>query len=77
MRSLLWLGCLAVLGGAVLFGQAQKAPSPDEAARAALTKLFGSLSDEQKKLALRELDDKDRYKEDFPAVKRPEVLDHE
>jgi len=57
----------------VLVGQAQKAPAPDEAARAAILKLFASLTDEQKKAALRELDDKDRYKEDFPGVQRPGV----
>src|SRR5262249_60145928 len=72
MRSLLWLGCLTALGAAVLLGQA-KAPTPDEASRAAVLKLFASLNDEQKKAALREYDDKDRYTEQFPGVNRPGV----
>ncbi|OAI51337.1 hypothetical protein AYO44_00575 [Planctomycetaceae bacterium SCGC AG-212-F19] len=72
MRFFLWLGCLTALGAAVLLGQA-KAPAPDEASRAAVVKLFASLNDEQKKAALREFDDKDRYTEQFPGVNRPGV----
>lgn len=71
MKSLLSITCLGLLTVAVLIGQAQKAASPDDAARAAALKLFGSLSDEQKKLAVKEFDDKERYKEEFPAVSRP------
>src|SRR5581483_5222779 len=54
-------------------GQAQKEPSPDAAARAAILRLYKSLSDEQKKAALQKADDKDRYNETFPAAKRPGV----
>jgi hypothetical protein len=71
MKSLLSITCLGLLSVAVLIGQAQKAASPDDAARAAAIKLFQSLSDEQKKLAVKEFDDKERYKEEFPAVTRP------
>jgi hypothetical protein len=71
MKSLLWIACLGVLGSAVLVGQADKAASPDDLARAAAIKLFQSLNDEQKKLAVKEFDDKERYKEEFPAVTRP------
>jgi hypothetical protein len=59
--------------GAVLVGQAQKGASPDDAARAAIVKLWDSLNDEQKKLAMQEADSPDRWTEQFPAVKRPGV----
>ena len=71
MKTLLWFGCVAVLGGAVLLGKAERAATPDEAARAAAVKLFQSLTDEQKKLAVKEFDDKERYVEQFPPVQRP------
>jgi hypothetical protein len=65
--------CVGILSAAVLLGQAQKAPAPDEAARATAMKLFASLNDEQKKMAVRDFDDKDRYNETFPGVQRPGV----
>lgn len=68
MKLLLQGGCLVLLGAAVVLGQNKKAP--DDAARAAVLKLFESLSDEQKKLAVRDLDDKDRYVEIFPETDR-------
>lgn len=73
MRPLLCLVCVLILGVVAMLGQAQKEPSPDAAARAAILKLYKSLTDEQKKAALQKADDKDRYTETFPAAKRPGV----
>lgn len=73
MKSLLWAGCVLVLGCIAMLGQAQKEASPDAAARAAILKLYQSLNDEQKKMALKELSDKDRHTETFPGVQRPGV----
>ncbi len=72
-RMLLWLVCVLILGVVALLGQAQKEESPDAKARAAILKLYKSLSDEQKKAALQKADDKDRYNETFPATKRPGI----
>jgi hypothetical protein len=68
--SLLLLSIL-MLAGAVVLGRADKEVSPDEAARRAAVKLFQSLTDEQKKLALKDFSDKERLVEDFPAGNRP------
>lgn len=73
MRRLLGLVCVLVLGVIAMLGQAQREESPDARARAAILKLYASLSDEQKKAALQKADDKDRYTETFPAGKRPGV----
>lgn len=73
MKPLLWVGSLLVLVAAAVVGQAGREPSPDAVARAALLKLYKSLTDEQKKAALLPADDKDRYTETFPAAKRPGV----
>lgn len=70
MRPLLYLVCVLALGVVAMLGQAQKEPSPDATARAAILNLYKSLSDEQKKAALQMADDKDRYTETFPAAKR-------
>ena len=70
MRFFTFSASLAVLVGAAVFSQAQRTDTPDEAARAAATKLFASFDADQKKAALLEFDDKDKYKEEFPAVKR-------
>src|SRR5262249_48838394 len=71
MKRLLLLVCVAAFAVAVVLGQAKKAESSrDDAARAAAAKLFKSLTDDQKKLALKPLDDKERYKEEFPPVER-------
>lgn len=72
MKKLLLFGCCAaVLGAAIVFGQSGKDKvNNDDAARAAAVKLFKSLTDEQKKLALKEVDDKDRYAEVFPPGER-------
>jgi hypothetical protein len=51
--------------------RSDRPPSADEAAHLAVKKLFASLTDEQKKLAVKPFDDKERYVEAFPAVTRP------
>jgi hypothetical protein len=68
---------LIPFGGVLLFllavafaAQEKKSTATDDAARAAAIKLFKSLSDDQKKQALKDFSDKDRYREDFPAVER-------
>jgi hypothetical protein len=71
MKRLIPLGGVVVFLVAAAWAALDKKPEPsDEAARAAATKLFNSLSDDQKKKALSAFDDKDRYKEEFPAVER-------
>ena len=62
---------LCCVGGAVLLGRAGRDTTPDETARAAAVKLFQSLDADQKKLAVREFSDKERFVEQFPEVKRP------
>lgn len=69
MKCVLQIGCMLLLGVAVVFGQNQK--STDDAARAAINKLYESLNEDQKKLALKDFDDKERYVEQFPGVQRP------
>jgi hypothetical protein len=71
MKRLLQLGSVLLLGVVVLVSQAGRTPTPDEAARAAAIKLWKSLTDDQKKLALRDLNDKERYQEVFPPNERP------
>lgn len=73
MRPLLFLACVLVLGAVAMLGQAQKKPSPDAVARAAILKLYKSLDKDQKKMALQGADARDRYTEAFPGVKRPGV----
>lgn len=63
-------GCVVLITGAVLVSRGVQPATPDEAARAAAVKLFQSLTDDQKKLALKDFTDKDRYAEQFPEVKR-------
>jgi hypothetical protein len=64
---------LATVGGAVFVSRAARPDSPDETTRAAALKLYRSLSDEQKALAVKDFEDKDRRTEAFPAIKRPGV----
>jgi hypothetical protein len=71
MRVLLQVGCVLLVGAAVVC--AQKKPGADDAARAAVIKLYDSLNDEQKKQAQLEFDHKDRYAEIFPETKRPGI----
>ncbi len=74
MKHFILLGVSVLLiGAAVYVSRANRPAAPDDDARAAAIKLFQSLSDEQKKTALREAKDKDRYTEAFPAVKRPGI----
>jgi hypothetical protein len=71
MKRILKIGCVLLIGGAALvFGQGKKKLG-DDVARAAAVKLFESLSDEQRKLAVKEFADKERLVEDFPAGNRP------
>jgi len=67
--------CLSLLliGVVVIITPAARLATADETARAAAIKLFQSLSDEQKKSALKDFNDKDRYKEIFPASPRPGI----
>jgi hypothetical protein len=74
MKRLLQIACGAgVLGVAVLAGYADKKKviADDEASRNAVVQLFQSLTAEQKQLALKNFDDKERHVEQFPAVERP------
>lgn len=70
-RLTLQLGCLLALGAIAVLARADKEASPDEGARKAAVKLFESLTDEQKKLAVKDFADKERLVEDFPAPNRP------
>ena len=56
--------------GAVCISRPMSADAADDQVRASALKLFRSLTDEQKKLAVLEFNDKERFKEAFPAVKR-------
>jgi hypothetical protein len=72
MKRLLLISAVVVLlGAAVVIGQGKKDAGSDDAARAAAVKLFASLTDEQKKLAVKEFTDKERLVEQFPPVERP------
>lgn len=71
MRRLMQFVCLCLVAGAAVMARSDRPPTSDEAARAAARKLFRSLTGEQKKLAMKSADDKERYVEQFPAVERP------
>ena len=74
MKRFLLIGAtLVMIGAAVLVGRPAPVDAADEAVRASAIKLFQSLTDEQKKLAVLDLGDKERYKEVFPASKRPGI----
>lgn len=64
---------LLFMGGIAVFSPAARLATADETARAAVIKLFESLTEEQKKSALKEFADKDRHTEAFPAVNRPGI----
>jgi hypothetical protein len=68
MKRLLPLGCLALMTALALHSgsPAQTAPAQDAALQ-----LWNSLSDAQKKQALRPFQDQERYAEVFPPVPRP------
>jgi len=63
-------GCVMLIGAVVFVSRAVPPPTPDEEARAAAMKLFQSLDADQKKLVLKDFNDKDRYTEIFPEVDR-------
>src|ERR1019366_7862619 len=70
-RLLAIVVAVLLVSGVVYVSQAVPPISADELSRAAALKLFQSLSEEQKKLAVKEFTDKDRYTEQFPEVVRP------
>jgi hypothetical protein len=71
MKRLLQIGALLVLAAAVVVSRGAKPAAPDEAARAAAVKLFKSLTEPQRKVALKDWSDRERLVEDFPAGNRP------
>ncbi len=74
MKRFILIGVsILVIGSAVLVGRPTPVDAADEASRASAIKLFQSLTDEQKKLAVLDFSDKERYKEVFPAAKRPGI----
>ena len=74
MKRFLVFGLSVLLLSAAIFGSRPiPVDAADEALRASAIKLFQSLTDEQKKLAVLDVGDKERYKEVFPAAKRPGI----
>jgi Protein of unknown function (DUF3500) len=74
MKRLLLVGGVVglIVAAAVLGDNSRPAKGgSDEASRAAAIKLFQSLDESQKKLALNDFDDKERRVEQFPPVERP------
>jgi hypothetical protein len=74
VKRLLQLGCLFLFLGAVVLAQNPGPAASDDAARTAAIKLYTSLTDDQKKDAVKEFSDKDRYNETFPATQRKALL---
>src|SRR6185295_4489253 len=71
MKKFMLIGLSVILMvGAVCVSRPMSADAADDQVRAGALKLFKSLTDEQKKLAVLEFNDKERFKEAFPAVKR-------
>ena len=70
MRFVLGIFCAGLFGMLAWQAGAARLAAPDDDTRAAALTLFKSLSDDQKKLALKDFGDKDRYAEIFPVVKR-------
>jgi len=73
MKRLVQMVCVLLLACVVVVGQNQKTTSSDEVARGTAIKLFEGLTEEQKTLALLDVNDKDRYAEVFPASVRKGV----
>jgi hypothetical protein len=69
-KRLCQVGCILLLIGAVVVARDTRPSANDEAARAAAVRLWKSLTEDQKKLALCDFNDKDRYSEVFPETKR-------
>lgn len=70
-KTIAVLFSLSLIGSAVFISRAVPPITSDELSRAAALRLFQSLTEDQKKLAVKEFNDKDRYTEQFPEVKRP------
>ena len=70
MRTIAAFMSFVVFPALSLMGSAWLFQGNDDAARAVATELFQSLDDEQKGLALKPFDDKDRHAEVFPAAER-------
>lgn len=64
---------LTLIGTAAFIAKPLSAEASDDAVRAHVIKLFQSLTEEQKKIAVLDVADKERYKEVFPASKRPGI----
>ena len=73
MKRCFALALSAILLGACVFMSWPLGATADDAVRASALKLFRSLTDEQKKLAVLDFNDKERFKEVFPAAKRPGI----
>jgi hypothetical protein len=74
MKRLCLIGLsLLLMGAAVFVSKPATVEASDEAVRATVIKLFQSLTEEQKKSAVLDVADKERYKEVFPASKRPGI----
>ena len=73
MKKCFVLGLTAILMCVAVFLARPTATAADDAERANAIKLFRSLTDEQKKLAVLDFNDKERFKEVFPASKRPGI----
>lgn len=71
MKRLLPFVCVGALGLVAYFGIPGSGGEGSDPARDAAVKLFNSLDEDQKKQVFLPLEDKDRYKEIFPATKRP------
>ncbi len=70
-RTIAVIASLFLVGVAVYVGRAVPPITSDELARAAALKLYQSLTDEQKKLAVKDFNDKDRHTERFTPGNRP------
>jgi Protein of unknown function (DUF3500) len=70
-RTLAILVSLFLISAAVYVSRAVPPITSDELSRAAALKLYQSLTDDQKALAVKAFSDKDRYTEQFPEVVRP------
>ncbi|MBM4073359.1 MAG: DUF3500 domain-containing protein, partial [Planctomycetes bacterium] len=64
--------CFLVMAGTIFLSRSTPAVA-DDALRASVVKLYQALTEEQKKLAVLDVKDKDRYSEVFPASKRPGI----